>query len=214
MIQATDSARQYSRVTETEIGECEILTYADQKAIYRQYAAGDKNATDRLVRSQYRMVVSIACRMRITSGLPRSILPDLISAGTVGLMKSLAKWDPEMSRLQTYAWRGVAWAVKRAIEREKRQSRVGTHDPAVIQAMCRTETDCVVDDACEHSSMQSLREAATTYRNGPAILQMHLEGRTYAEIGGLVGMSRQRCQQVIASAVNQVRRSVRAEVEA
>ena len=62
---------------------------------------GDTAARDLLVRSQLRNVVEIARRYRRYSG---ATLDDLIAEGNFGLVKALAKFDPERgTRFVTYA---------------------------------------------------------------------------------------------------------------
>lgn len=67
-------------------------------------------ARDRMVRSNLRLVVSIA-RNYIGRGLPTQ---DLIQAGNIGLLRAVSGFDPAMAtRFSTYA----CWWIKQAIRR-------------------------------------------------------------------------------------------------
>lgn len=69
---------------------------------------GDTDAAHQLVTSHLRLVVSIATKYR-GFGLP---IDDLISEGTVGLMKAVNRYDPTKNvRLSTYAM----WWIKAAV---------------------------------------------------------------------------------------------------
>jgi len=71
---------------------------------------GDEEARNRMIRSNLRLVISIAKRY-MNLGVP---LSDLIEEGNIGLMKSVDKFDPERGfRFSTYS----AWWIKQGISR-------------------------------------------------------------------------------------------------
>ncbi|MDO8580883.1 MAG: sigma-70 family RNA polymerase sigma factor [Candidatus Omnitrophota bacterium] len=71
---------------------------------------GDKQARERMIKANLRLVISIAKRY-VNLGVP---LSDLIEEGNIGLMKSVEKFDPDRGfRFSTYA----AWWIKQGISR-------------------------------------------------------------------------------------------------
>lgn len=87
-----------------------LLTPAQEVELGRKVQKGDQEARDTMIRSNLRLVISIAKRY-INLGVP---LSDLIEEGNLGLMKGVEKFDPERGfRFSTYA----AWWIKQGISR-------------------------------------------------------------------------------------------------
>ncbi len=92
-----------------EVNKYPMLTETEEKDLaLRYYNDGDLDAAHTLVTSHLRMVVKIAYQYR-GYGLP---VMDMISEGSVGLMKAVKKFDPNKGfRFSTYA----LWWVKAQI---------------------------------------------------------------------------------------------------
>jgi len=87
-----------------------LLTPEEEVDLARRVQKGDKEARDRMIRANLRLVISIAKRYT-NLGIP---LSDLIEEGNIGLMRSVDKFDPEKGyRFSTYA----AWWIKQGISR-------------------------------------------------------------------------------------------------
>ena len=87
-----------------------LLTAKEEVELSKLATDGDKQARDRLVNSNMRLVISIA---RNYSAYGHDI-DDLIQEGTMGLMKAIDKFDPSMGyRLSTYA----TWWIRQTISR-------------------------------------------------------------------------------------------------
>ncbi|MDP6804713.1 MAG: RNA polymerase sigma factor RpoH [Rhodospirillales bacterium] len=88
---------------------------------WRQH--GDMDAAHRLVTSHLRLVAKIAVRYR-GYGLP---LSDLVSEGSVGLMKAVKKFEPERGfRLSTYAMWWIRAAITEYVLRSWSLVKMGT----------------------------------------------------------------------------------------
>ncbi|MFT5169589.1 MAG: RNA polymerase primary sigma factor [Lysobacterales bacterium] len=87
-----------------------LLTAAEEIELAIRIQKGDQEARDKMIRSNLRLVISIAKRYT-NLGVP---LADLIEEGNIGLMKSVVKFDPERGfRFSTYG----AWWIKQGISR-------------------------------------------------------------------------------------------------
>lgn len=87
-----------------------LLTPEEEIDLARKIQAGDRPARDQMIKSNLRLVISIAKRY-MNLGIP---LSDLIEEGNIGLMRAVDKFDPERGfRFSTYA----AWWIKQSVSR-------------------------------------------------------------------------------------------------
>lgn len=95
----------------TEIDESPLLTWQQERELAERIIENDDpQARDILVRSNLRLVVSIA--KRFATG--KMSLGDLIEEGNLGLIRAVDSFDPEVGvRFSTYA----AWWIKQTIKR-------------------------------------------------------------------------------------------------
>ena len=107
-----------------EIGRYSLLSGAQEIELVRCAHAGDKEARDRIIQSNLRLVVSVA-RHFLNRGIS---YPDLIQEGNLGLMKAVDKFDPELGyRFSTYATWWIRQAIVRAIADKSRTIRLPGH---------------------------------------------------------------------------------------
>jgi RNA polymerase primary sigma factor len=93
-----------------DINRFNLLTPEQEKELAVRIQAGDMEARDRMIRSNLRLVVSIA-KIYNNRGLS---LMDLIEEGNLGLLKAVQEFDPAReTRFSTYA----TWWIKQAIRR-------------------------------------------------------------------------------------------------
>lgn len=93
-----------------DVRPIQLLTAEEEVSLARQIQKGCKESRDRMIRSNLRLVISIAKRY-VGLGVA---LSDLIEEGNIGLMKAVDKFDPEKGfRFSTYA----AWWIKQGISR-------------------------------------------------------------------------------------------------
>ena len=101
-----------------------VLGVEEEKALVHAWVEqGDVNAAKKLVYAHLRYVVSVA-RGFATYGLP---MADLVSEGTVGLMKAVKRFDPQHGvRLVTFAMHWVKSEICEYISRNIKLVRVAT----------------------------------------------------------------------------------------
>src|SRR3989449_3826075 len=104
-----------------EINETALLNAQEEKDLAHRIESGDKDARDRMVRANLRLVVNIA-RSYTGKGLG---LQDLIEEGNLGLLRAVQGFDPTMNtRFSTYASYWIKQAIKRALVNTAKTSRI------------------------------------------------------------------------------------------
>lgn len=104
-----------------EINETALLSAAEEKELSYRIADADKEARDRMVRANLRLVVNIA-RGYTGKGLP---LQDLIEEGNLGLLRAVEGFDPAMNtRFSTYASYWIKQSIKRALVNSAKTIRI------------------------------------------------------------------------------------------
>jgi RNA polymerase primary sigma factor len=102
----SDSLRLYLR----EISRISLLSASRESFLAERAEQGDKEARDKLIEANLRLVVSIA-KKYVGQGLS---LEDLIGEGNIGLIRAVTKFDYKKGfRFSTYA----TWWIKQAITR-------------------------------------------------------------------------------------------------
>ena len=93
-----------------DIKDIPLLTAAEELKLARRVKRGDAHARRLMIRSNLRLVISIA-KQYSRFGVP---LLDLIEEGNLGLMKAVSKFNPKLGyRFSTYA----AWWIKQHVTR-------------------------------------------------------------------------------------------------
>jgi RNA polymerase primary sigma factor len=111
-----------------------LLTSEEEVDLALRIAEGDKNAKEKLLRSNLRLVVSVAKRY---TGRGMQFL-DLIQEGNLGLMKAVEKFDYTRGfKFSTYATWWIRQAITRAIADQSRTIRVPVHMAETVNKIKR-----------------------------------------------------------------------------
>jgi RNA polymerase primary sigma factor len=104
-----------------EISQFGLLKDFEELDLARKIAEGDMDAREKMIRSNLRLVVSIAKKYN-SRGLP---LLDLIAEGNFGLMKAVERFRAEEGRrFSTYASWWIKQAIRRALTAKVKNVRV------------------------------------------------------------------------------------------
>lgn len=104
-----------------EINQIPLLTAKEEEELARKVIQGDAKARDLMIRSNLRLVVSIA-KNYVNRGL--SFL-DLIEEGNLGLLHAVEGYDPSSGwRFSTYATWWIKQAVRRALTNTGKTIRI------------------------------------------------------------------------------------------
>ena len=107
-----------------EIGMYPLLTFEEEIQLAKGYEACDEESRKKLIRSNLRLVVSIAKKYL---GRRLSFL-DLIQEGNQGLIKAVEKYDWRRGyKFSTYATWWIRQAITRAIADQSRTIRIPVH---------------------------------------------------------------------------------------
>lgn len=119
--QVPDTIQMYLK----EIGKTPLLKPVEEKELAKRILKGDEEARQRLIKSNLRLVVSIAKRY-INRG-PLGI-SDLIQEGNIGLFKAVEKFDYRRGfKFSTYATWWIRQAITRALADQSRTIRIPVH---------------------------------------------------------------------------------------
>jgi RNA polymerase primary sigma factor len=123
-----------------EAGRYPLLTAEEEVELAKRVERGDKEAKDRMINSNLRLVVSIAKRYQ---GHGVALL-DLIQEGTIGLIRAVEKFDWRRGfKFSTYATWWIRQAVQRGVANKARTIRIPTHVVEREQRIGRAERKLV-----------------------------------------------------------------------
>ena len=107
-----------------QIGRSPLLTPEEEAELARKIRSGDREARDLMIRSNLRLVVTVA-RDYVDYGMP---LLDLISEGNIGLIKAVERFDVMRgAKLSTYAVWWIRQSIKRALSNQSKLVRLPVH---------------------------------------------------------------------------------------
>jgi RNA polymerase primary sigma factor len=137
-----------------EISKSKLLTPSRERKLAMRAKKGDKRARDELIKSNLRLVISIAKRY---TGRGLSFL-DLIQEGNIGLMKAVEKFDWKKGyKFSTYAYWWIRQAITRAIADQGRTVRIPVHLVETINKMNRVVNEYVQENG-EAPDLETLAE--------------------------------------------------------
>jgi RNA polymerase primary sigma factor len=124
-----------------EIGRYPLLTAKEEVELAKRVERGDREAKERMINSNLRLVVSIAKRYQ---GHGLSLL-DLIQEGIIGLIRAVEKFDWRRGyKFSTYATWWIRQAVQRGVANKSREIRIPVHIVEREQKMARAERELTV----------------------------------------------------------------------
>lgn len=131
-----------------EIAEYPLLTPQEEQNLVQKVRKGNKDAREKLINSNLRLVVSIARTYR-NCGL--SFL-DLIQEGNIGLIKAVDSYDPnEGNRFSTFATYWIRQKIGRALSNDSRSIRLPAHIAELQSTLKNTASNALASTGKEAS---------------------------------------------------------------
>jgi len=125
-----------------DINRHSLLTAEEEKALSLLVRKGDPEARDKMVRSNLRLVVSIA-KHYVERGLP---LLDLIEEGSLGLLKAVERFDPAAEcRFSTYGTWWIKQSIKRALIDTVKSVRIPSYMVETITKWKKAAADLAIE---------------------------------------------------------------------
>ena len=119
-----------------EIRDDALLSAAEECALARAIAAGDRDASSRMIRANLRLVVRIA-RDYVGRGLS---IEDLIGEGNLGLIRATEEFDPSFgTRFSTYASYWIKQAIRHALTNTTATIRLPAHMVTLLSKWRKAE---------------------------------------------------------------------------
>ena len=137
----------------SEIAKEPLLTVDEEVELAQRIHSGDKEALDKLVRSNLRFVVSVAKQYQ--NG--ELTLSDLVNEGNVGLIKAAEKFDETRGfKFISYAVWWIRQSIMQALAEQSRLVRLPLNQVGLLNKINKTIADFVQ----EHERQPSLHELA------------------------------------------------------
>lgn len=198
------------------------LTRAEEAEAFAALANGDRSAREQLIIHNLRLVVYIAKKFET----PAASLDDLISIGTIGLIKAVATFHPEKNiKLATYASRCIENEILMHLRKVSQyRAEISIDEPLnvdwdgnelLLSDLLGTDEDEVCRDIENESERRLLREAVM--RLAPRerqIMEMRFglidgQEKTQKEVADAIGIS----QSYISRLEKKIIKRLRAELE-
>ena len=195
------------------------LSAAEEREYLRRYAQGDQEARDVLIERNLRLVAHIIKKYYTQSADQE----DLISIGTIGLIKGISSFDPEKgARLATYAARCIENEILMYFRSQKKLQGEVLSDPIETEARACLQLmdvvgvdDTMLDDIHDRDSAlrlhQIIRERLTTREAEIIRLRYGLGGTiplTQREIAASFGISRSYVSRIEKRALEKLRQEL------
>jgi len=138
-----------------DIQRTPLLNAESERELARRVESGDKDARNKMIESNLRLVVKISKRY-INRGLP---FLDLIEEGNLGLIKAVERFRlAKECRFSTYATWWIRQAIERALVNQSRTIRLPVHVSDGINRVLRTTRE-LSQELQREPNMQEIAEA-------------------------------------------------------
>ena len=216
----------------SQFASSNVLSNEEIVSLYSLFKSGERQAFDMLVKSNMRLVVKIANDYKRY----RMDFEDIVSNGTIGLMKAIEMFDPEKGGFSQYAsawinkyirmgfdsYRGIHTKRYDRMTEEERSScvieslneKVGdgeTEFAESLEADCPTPCERVALDDSVRAMLEAMDRVLDNREKSIVRARYGLDGNepmTLEEIAGRMNCTRERVRQLEKIAIGKIREYV------
>jgi RNA polymerase sporulation-specific sigma factor len=203
------------------------LTYEDEMKYLREYKNGNEDARNILIERNLRLVAHIVKKY----GSYGYDSEDLISIGTIGLIKAISTFNNEKgARLATYAARCIENEILMQIRSSKKiQNEVSLQDPIgvdkegneiALMDVIENSNESVLDKVELKMQVKKLYNLMKSVLKGREKTVLELRygllngvGKTQKEIAKTLGISRSYVSRIEKKAINKLNNELKSEME-
>lgn len=214
----------------SQFASSDVLSNEEAVLLHSLFKSGERQAFDMLVKSNIRLVAKIANDYKRYS---RMDFEDIVSSGTIGLMKAIEMFDPEKGAFSQYAsawinkyirmgfdsYRGIHTKRYDRMTQEERSSciveslneKIGNGDTEFAESLASDEVSPseAVEKASSIKAMHDAIDNALDSREKFIVRARYgLDGNepmTLEEIAGRMNCTRERVRQIEVSALAKLR---------
>lgn len=200
------------------------FTEEEEKAAFAAYKSGDINARNRLIEHNLRLVAHIVKKYQNSD----EDVEDLLSIGTIGLIKAISTFDSEKGRLATYAARCIENELLMLFRSHRKLSKeISLYEPVgndkegnvieLIEVM-EGNADNIIDNIEQQQVLSELMELikkVLSKRESEIIIMRYglfgQEELTQREIGSKLKISRSYVSRIEKKALNKLKKHMEME---
>lgn len=197
------------------------FTAEEERQAFAAYKSGDNNARNALIEHNLRLVAHIVKKYQNSD----EEMEDLLSIGTIGLMKAITTFDAQKGRLATYAARCIENELLMVFRSHKKLSReVSLYEPIgkdkegndveLIDVMEGTDDNVseIVERKQYYSELiKNINEVLNPREREILVMRYGLNGNdelTQREIGKMLNISRSYVSRIEKRALSKLRESM------
>src|SRR5215211_3168857 len=194
-----EDERELSRIIETGREAAELLANGKRSADLKAKVAAAADAKDRFIRSNLRLVVSIARRYPLPQGMD---LLDLIQEGNLGLEHAVDKFDWRRGfKFSTYATFWIRQAIGRALDQKASLIRIpGDRSASLRAALRQASGDGETLDQTNAELLGTLDRRAR-YAVEARFGLLDGERKSFREVGEQLGVTAEAARRLVSRAV-------------
>ena len=213
----------------SQFASSNVLSNEEIVSLYSLFKSGERQAFDMLVKSNMRLVVKIANDYKRY----RMDFEDIVSNGTIGLMKAIEMFDPEKGGFSQYASAWINKYIRMGFDsyrgiHTKRYDRMTSEERSVsvveslnekigdgetecaesLEADCPTPCERVALDDSVRAMLEAMDKVLDSREKSIVRARYGLDGHgelTLREIAERLGMTHERVRQIEVSALAKLR---------